>query len=98
MCQKWQPSIRIAPPYFDKPKYISTISKSILNSFAKHGEPDILLLSFHGAGGTDVREANRSRLGSQPRRGFRSTASIELLKRSPHNLRGADERFEPQEL
>ncbi len=49
MCQKWQPSIRIAPPYFDKTKYISTISKSILNSFAKHGEPDILLLSFHGA-------------------------------------------------
>ena len=27
--QKWQPSIRIIPPYFDNPEYISSISKSI---------------------------------------------------------------------
>jgi ferrochelatase len=47
--QKWQPSIRIVPPYFDRPEYISAISKSILRSFKEHGEPNILLLSFHGA-------------------------------------------------
>jgi len=47
--QKWQPSIRIIPPYYDKPEYISAISKSIIKSFKDHGEPDVLLLSFHGA-------------------------------------------------
>ena len=47
--QKWQPSIRIAPPYFDSPEYIEAISRSILKSFKKNGQPDILLLSFHGA-------------------------------------------------
>ena len=47
--QKWQPSIRIAPPYFDSPEYIEAISKSILKSFKKDGRPDVLLLSFHGA-------------------------------------------------
>ena len=47
--QKWQPSIRIAPPYFDSPEYIEAISKSILKSFKENGRPDILLLSFHGA-------------------------------------------------
>ena len=33
LSQKWQPSIRIASPYFDAPEYINSISKSILNSF-----------------------------------------------------------------
>ena len=47
--QKWQPTIRIASPYFDAPEYINSISKSILNSFKKDGIPDLLLLSFHGA-------------------------------------------------
>ena len=47
--QKWQPSIRIIPPYFDNPEYISSISKSILKSFKENGKPDLLLLSFHGA-------------------------------------------------
>ncbi len=47
--QKWQPSIRIAPPYFDSSEYISAISKSILKSFKENGQPDLLLLSFHGA-------------------------------------------------
>ena len=47
--QKWQPSIRIIPPYFDKPEYISSISQSILKSFNENGKPDLLLLSFHGA-------------------------------------------------
>ena len=49
LSQKWQPSIRIASPYFDTPEYINSISKSILNSFKKDGTPDLLLLSFHGA-------------------------------------------------
>jgi len=49
LSQKWQPSIRIASPYFDAPEYINSISKSILNSFKKDGTPDLLLLSFHGA-------------------------------------------------
>ena len=47
--QKWQPSIRIIPPYFDNPEYISSISKSIMKSFKENGKPDLLLLSFHGA-------------------------------------------------
>ena len=49
LSQKWQPSIRIASPYFDTPEYINSISKSILTSFKKDGTPDLLLLSFHGA-------------------------------------------------
>ena len=47
--QRWQPSIRFARPYFDHPEYINAMAKTITKSFQQHGEPDILLFSFHGS-------------------------------------------------
>ena len=46
---RWQPSIRIAPPWHDDPVYIRAIERSMRTSLAKLDfEPEVILVSFHG--------------------------------------------------
>jgi ferrochelatase len=46
---RWQPSLRVAPPYFDEPAYIDALAASTRASLAKLDfEPEMLLASFHG--------------------------------------------------
>lgn len=49
MALRWQPALRIAPPYFDEPVYIEALAASVearvkTLPFA----PDVILASFHG--------------------------------------------------
>lgn len=46
---RWQPSIRIVPPYYDDPVYIDALADSIRKNLDNLDfEPEILLISFHG--------------------------------------------------
>jgi ferrochelatase len=46
---RWQPSLRVAPPYFDDPVYIEALAVSIEADLAKLSwKPDVILASFHG--------------------------------------------------
>ncbi len=46
---RWQPAIRIAPPYFEAPAYIDAIATSISHHLARVDfEPEVLIASFHG--------------------------------------------------
>jgi ferrochelatase len=46
---RWQPSIRIAPPYYDDPAYIEALAQSVRIHLAELDfEPDVILASFHG--------------------------------------------------
>ena len=46
---RWQPAIRILPPYFDDPAYIEALATSIRDGLAKLDfEPEAVLASFHG--------------------------------------------------
>lgn len=46
---RWQPSLRVAPPYFDDPVYIEAIAASIETDLAGLSwKPDVILASFHG--------------------------------------------------
>lgn len=42
------PSVSFIRDYADDSSYIDALAKSARDSFAKHGEPDLLLLSYHG--------------------------------------------------
>ena len=49
MQMRWQPAVRVAPPYFDDPVYIDALAESLdahlkTLSFA----PEVILASFHG--------------------------------------------------
>jgi ferrochelatase len=47
--QRWQPTVRFLPPYFDDPDYIAAVSGSIRAHFAAlDWTPDVILASFHG--------------------------------------------------
>ena len=49
MKMRWQPAVRVAPPYHDEPAYIEALARSITDSLAKLDfEPERLLVSFHG--------------------------------------------------
>jgi len=49
MTMRWQPAVRVAPPYHDDPAYISALADSIRGSLAKLDfEPEVILCSFHG--------------------------------------------------
>ncbi|HSP26676.1 MAG TPA: ferrochelatase, partial [Saliniramus sp.] len=49
MQMRWQPSVRVAPPYHDDPVYIDGLVDSMKKSLAKLDfEPDMILTSFHG--------------------------------------------------
>jgi ferrochelatase len=49
MALRWQPSVRVAPPYFDEPAYIDAVATSISDHLATLDfEPEALIMSFHG--------------------------------------------------
>jgi ferrochelatase len=46
---RWQPAIRVVPPYFRDPAYIEALAKSTRESLAALDfEPELVLASFHG--------------------------------------------------
>lgn len=46
---RWQPALRVAPPYHDDPAYIAALAASLREELAKLDfEPEVLLASFHG--------------------------------------------------
>ncbi|MBX3552712.1 MAG: ferrochelatase, partial [Pseudolabrys sp.] len=46
---RWQPSVRIAPPWFDDRVYIDALAASMQNALAELTfTPDVLIASFHG--------------------------------------------------
>ncbi len=47
--EKWQPSARTVPAYFDEPAYIDALAKSVEDAYAKMDtKPDVLVTSYHG--------------------------------------------------
>lgn len=42
------PAVSFIRDYADDPAYIAALAASVKRSFARHGEPDVLLLSYHG--------------------------------------------------
>lgn len=42
------PSLSLIRDYATEPAYINALAASVKRSFAEHGEPDVLLLSYHG--------------------------------------------------
>jgi ferrochelatase len=49
MDMRWQPAVRVAPPYYDDPVYIDAIVSSMKADLAKLTfEPEVILVSFHG--------------------------------------------------
>ena len=46
---RWQPTLRIAAPYFDRPEYICALATSTKASLARLDfEPDAIVASYHG--------------------------------------------------
>jgi ferrochelatase len=46
---RWQPALRILPPYYDDPIYIGALAKNLKRQLGMLDfEPERLLLSFHG--------------------------------------------------
>jgi ferrochelatase len=46
---RWQPSIRVAPPYYDDPAYIDALAQSMRASIAALPfEPEVVIASYHG--------------------------------------------------
>ena len=46
---RWQPTLRVAAPYYDDPIYIDALARSTRAALAKLDfEPELLLASFHG--------------------------------------------------
>jgi ferrochelatase len=49
MDMRWQPAVRVAPPYYDDPAYVEAIVASMKAELAKLTfEPEVILVSFHG--------------------------------------------------
>ena len=49
MRMRWQPAVRVAPPYYDDPVYIDALAASIRAHLAGLDfEPEALIASFHG--------------------------------------------------
>ena len=49
MTMRWQPTLRVAPPYHDDPIYIDALAESLREGLAKLDfEPEVILASFHG--------------------------------------------------
>lgn len=50
MEMRWQPAVRVAPPYHDDPAYIRALAGSIREHLATLAfEPEVVLCSFHGS-------------------------------------------------
>jgi ferrochelatase len=46
---RWQPTVRIAPPYYDDPVYIDALAQSLRGHLAQLAfEPEVIIASFHG--------------------------------------------------
>jgi protoporphyrin/coproporphyrin ferrochelatase len=46
---RWQPAIRVVPPYYDHPAYIQALAASVNENLAKLDfEPEVVIASFHG--------------------------------------------------
>lgn len=46
---RWQPTIRVVPPYFEDPDYIEALADSIQDHIAEmEWTPDLVIASFHG--------------------------------------------------
>ena len=46
---RWQPTLRVAPPWHDEPAYIDALARSMETALAKLDfEPEVVLASFHG--------------------------------------------------
>ncbi len=46
---RWQPAIRVVPPYYDDPAYIDALAASTRDSLAALDfEPELVIASFHG--------------------------------------------------
>ena len=46
---RWQPALRVAPAWFDKPAYIEALASSLEEGLAKLPfKPDTIIASFHG--------------------------------------------------
>ena len=46
---RWQPAVRIAPPWYDEPGYIESLAGSLRDELARLPfEPQVILASFHG--------------------------------------------------
>ncbi len=46
---RWQPTLRIAPPYYDDPAYIEALVQSMRGSLASLSfEPEVVIASYHG--------------------------------------------------
>ena len=46
---RWQPTLRIVPPYYDDPAYITALANSLRAGIAALDfEPEVVLASFHG--------------------------------------------------
>ena len=49
MDMRWQPALRVSPPYHDDPVYIDALVTSMKRDLAKlEFEPEVILVSFHG--------------------------------------------------
>lgn len=49
MAMRWQPMIRVVPPYFEHPAYITAVADSLKDHVAALGwAPDRILVAFHG--------------------------------------------------
>jgi ferrochelatase len=49
MEMRWQPAIRVSPPYHDDPVYIDAVVAAMRRDLAKLDfEPEVILVSFHG--------------------------------------------------
>jgi ferrochelatase len=46
---RWQPTIRVSPPFYDDPEYIRILARSVQTQIdALDEKPDVLVASFHG--------------------------------------------------
>ncbi len=49
MEEKWQPTARVAAPYFDEPAYVDALAQSVERAYAgMEARPDMLVCSYHG--------------------------------------------------
>ena len=49
MEERWQPSVRVVPPYYDQTSYIDTLAQSVEKAYAELSDrPDMLVVSYHG--------------------------------------------------
>ena len=59
MKEKWQPSVRIVPPYFEDAAYIDALAGSVERAYAAaEVKPDLLVCSYHGVPERYLREGD----------------------------------------